>query len=212
MPPGGSIPVTSAGRGQRHRGDRDAWGPLRLVAAPVEQARVMELTQIQNDEGPLLDCYRTGRSSSSAVSARSTLRRGGRGWPPRRPARWASPGCTRFHAGCPKIRCACASAAIAVLVRGPACGWSSTTWEATVGGSSVRLQLGLVAEHGAGLLSTAQEWRRNTVTGGVAVDAQRESTPAAQACCCTVAEAPVFRGCRPWPGLSPASDRRLPAT
>lgn len=40
----------------------DSRGALRLVAASTEQARVMELFQIQNDEGPCLDCYRTGQA------------------------------------------------------------------------------------------------------------------------------------------------------
>src|ERR1035441_10469038 len=39
----------------------DSGGTLRLVAASTEQARVAELFQIQNDEGPCLDCYRTGQ-------------------------------------------------------------------------------------------------------------------------------------------------------
>jgi GAF domain-containing protein len=39
----------------------DSRGALRLVAASAEQARVMELFQIQNHEGPCLDCYRTGQ-------------------------------------------------------------------------------------------------------------------------------------------------------
>jgi GAF domain-containing protein len=39
----------------------DSDGALRLVAASTEQARVAELFQIQNDEGPCLDCYRTGQ-------------------------------------------------------------------------------------------------------------------------------------------------------
>jgi GAF domain-containing protein len=39
----------------------DHQGTLRLLAASTEQARVIELFQIQNDEGPCLDCYRTGR-------------------------------------------------------------------------------------------------------------------------------------------------------
>jgi GAF domain-containing protein len=39
----------------------DSRGTLRLVAASTEQARVAELFQIQNDEGPCLDCYRTGQ-------------------------------------------------------------------------------------------------------------------------------------------------------
>ena len=38
----------------------DSRGTLRLVAASTERARVVELFQIQNDEGPCLDCYRTG--------------------------------------------------------------------------------------------------------------------------------------------------------
>jgi GAF domain-containing protein len=39
----------------------DSGGVLRLVAASTEQARIAELFQIQNDEGPCLDCYRTGQ-------------------------------------------------------------------------------------------------------------------------------------------------------
>jgi GAF domain-containing protein len=39
----------------------DSRGVLRLVAASTEQARVVELFQIQNDEGPCLDCFRSGR-------------------------------------------------------------------------------------------------------------------------------------------------------
>jgi GAF domain-containing protein len=38
----------------------DSQGVLRLVAASTEQARVAELFQIQNDEGPCLDCFRSG--------------------------------------------------------------------------------------------------------------------------------------------------------
>src|SRR5580692_8807113 len=39
----------------------DSGGALRLVAASTEQARVAELFQIQNDEGPCLDSYRSGQ-------------------------------------------------------------------------------------------------------------------------------------------------------
>src|SRR3984957_7431989 len=40
----------------------DSQGTLRLIAASTEEARVVELFQIQNDEGPCLDCYRTGQA------------------------------------------------------------------------------------------------------------------------------------------------------
>jgi transcriptional regulator with GAF, ATPase, and Fis domain len=39
----------------------DSQDVLRLVAASTERARVVELFQIQNDEGPCLDCYRSGQ-------------------------------------------------------------------------------------------------------------------------------------------------------
>ena len=38
----------------------DGRGALQLVAASTEQARLVELFQIQNDEGPCLDSYSTG--------------------------------------------------------------------------------------------------------------------------------------------------------
>ena len=38
----------------------DGRGALQLVAASTEQDRLAELFQIQNHEGPCLDCYRTG--------------------------------------------------------------------------------------------------------------------------------------------------------
>ena len=40
----------------------DAGGALQLVAASTERARIVELFQIQADEGPCLDCYRTGQA------------------------------------------------------------------------------------------------------------------------------------------------------
>lgn len=39
-----------------------AGGQLGLVAASAEQARVVELLQLQADQGPCLDCYRTGQA------------------------------------------------------------------------------------------------------------------------------------------------------
>jgi transcriptional regulator with GAF, ATPase, and Fis domain len=56
----------------------DGRGALRLVAASTEQARIAELFQIQNDEGPCLDCYRTGQAVVvSDIRAAATVSR----WP-----------------------------------------------------------------------------------------------------------------------------------
>jgi transcriptional regulator with GAF, ATPase, and Fis domain len=38
----------------------DRNGELRVMAASDEQARLLELFQLQNDEGPCLECFRTG--------------------------------------------------------------------------------------------------------------------------------------------------------
>jgi GAF domain-containing protein len=42
----------------------DSGGKLRLAAASSERARLLELFEIQNDEGPCLDSFRTGRQVS----------------------------------------------------------------------------------------------------------------------------------------------------
>jgi GAF domain-containing protein len=42
----------------------DADGKLRVAAASSERARLVELFELQNDEGPCLDAYRTGRQVS----------------------------------------------------------------------------------------------------------------------------------------------------
>jgi ANTAR domain/GAF domain len=48
------------------------------VAALTEQARVAELFQIQNDEGPCLDCYRTGQA---AIISDISAGQAGARWP-----------------------------------------------------------------------------------------------------------------------------------
>jgi transcriptional regulator with GAF, ATPase, and Fis domain len=56
----------------------DSGGMPRLVAASAGQARVLELFQVQDDEGPCLDCYRTGQvvTISDTGSAEAAAR-----WP-----------------------------------------------------------------------------------------------------------------------------------
>ncbi|WP_326718765.1 MULTISPECIES: GAF and ANTAR domain-containing protein [unclassified Streptomyces] len=54
--------------------DRD--GELRVVAASDEQVRLLELFQLQNDEGPCLDCFRTGAPVAVADLGSATTR-----WP-----------------------------------------------------------------------------------------------------------------------------------
>ncbi len=44
----------------------DNHGGLNVVAASSEQARVLELFQLQNAEGPCLDCYQSGKPTSCA--------------------------------------------------------------------------------------------------------------------------------------------------
>jgi transcriptional regulator with GAF, ATPase, and Fis domain len=54
----------------------DPRGRLQVVAASTEQARLLELFELQNDEGPCLDCFRTGEQVSSPDLATSGPR-----WP-----------------------------------------------------------------------------------------------------------------------------------
>lgn len=44
----------------------DGEGTLRVVGASNEQAHLLELLQLQNDQGPCMDCYRTGQVVSNS--------------------------------------------------------------------------------------------------------------------------------------------------
>src|SRR5215211_265111 len=54
----------------------DQRGALRVVAASTEQTRLLELFQLQTDQGPCLDCFRTGQPVAIADLADATDR-----WP-----------------------------------------------------------------------------------------------------------------------------------
>ena len=54
----------------------DPRGPLRVAAASSEAAGLIELFQIQNDQGPCLDCFRTGQPVTAAGLAAQEQR-----WP-----------------------------------------------------------------------------------------------------------------------------------
>jgi transcriptional regulator with GAF, ATPase, and Fis domain len=59
----------------------DPRGELRVVAASSEAARLLELFQLQNDQGPCLDCFRSGRPVTAADLAAEAAR-----WPRFAPA------------------------------------------------------------------------------------------------------------------------------
>jgi transcriptional regulator with GAF, ATPase, and Fis domain len=59
----------------------DPRGDLRVVAASSEAARLLELFQIQNDQGPCLDCFRAGQPVTEADLAAAERR-----WPRFAPA------------------------------------------------------------------------------------------------------------------------------
>src|SRR5579863_6825969 len=54
----------------------DPRGELRVAAASTEQAGLLELFQLQNDQGPCLECFRTGRPVTATDLASAAQR-----WP-----------------------------------------------------------------------------------------------------------------------------------
>src|SRR5271154_4589957 len=50
----------------------DQRGTLQVVAASTEQARLLELFQLQNDQGPCLECFSTGEPVVSGDLAKDT--------------------------------------------------------------------------------------------------------------------------------------------
>ena len=67
----------------------DPRGELRVVAASSEAVRLLELFQLQNDQGPCLDCFRAGQPVAADLTAEAQR------WPgsPPPPSRPDSPPC-----------------------------------------------------------------------------------------------------------------------
>ncbi|GAB3878233.1 hypothetical protein GCM10027612_02160 [Microbispora bryophytorum subsp. camponoti] len=76
----------------------DRQGRLRPMAASTEQARILKLLQLQDVDGPGLDCYRTGEPVTSADLI------AGEGAGPVSPQRRSSPASSRSR------HCRCATA------------------------------------------------------------------------------------------------------
>jgi hypothetical protein len=66
----------------------DAHGELQIIAASDEHTRLLELLALQHDQGPCVDCYRTGVGRTSICGARKRQRSGRAS--PSRPARPAT--------------------------------------------------------------------------------------------------------------------------
>jgi hypothetical protein len=75
----------------------DGQDTLQLVAASSEHTRLLELFQLQTDQGPCVDCFHTGQPVCRWPTCRPPG--GGRGSPPR-PRRSASPRYTRYRCVC----------------------------------------------------------------------------------------------------------------